>query len=141
MEPSVKSFLDLLTKFFGFVDNFFWICRQILLVCRQIFLDLSTQIFGFVGKISWICRQNFFGFVDPIFRNSQQFCFGFFWQFFWGFVDEIFWICGQQIFGIVGEIFWISHCLHCFAIFFVNFQTLKCVQIIMMFKLQKCGDL
>ena len=34
--------MDLSTKFFGFVDEVFWICRRK-------FLDLSTIFFGFVS--------------------------------------------------------------------------------------------
>ena len=50
------NFLDLLTKFFGFVNKIFWICRRN-------FLDLLTKFFGFVDEIFWICRRNFLDFL------------------------------------------------------------------------------
>ena len=45
-----QFFLDLLTNFFGFIDEIFWICQRI-------FLDLSTKFFGFVEKKIGICRR------------------------------------------------------------------------------------
>ena len=43
----------------------FWICRQNVLDFQQFFfLDLSTIFFGFVYNYFWICRQLFYGFVD-----------------------------------------------------------------------------
>ena len=40
----LPKLLELPTEFFGFVDNFFWICRQFFLDLSTIFLDLSTKI-------------------------------------------------------------------------------------------------
>ena len=103
--------MDWLTKFFGFVDNFFWICRQdfwdllinfsglmtiffgfvdnFFWICWQIFLDLSAKSFGFVDKIFWICRRNLLDLSKKSF----------------GFVDEIFWICRRNLLDLSKKCF------------------------------------
>ena len=49
-----KLFGDLLTRYFGFVNENFW---------------FADKIFGFVDKMFWICRQNWYG-------NLLMKCFG-----------------------------------------------------------------